>query len=100
MAVIGRLVGLSPDQLKAITKKQALMIRFDEEQALASLPALLPDAAERPAAIAIMREVGGAGGDIGAEGEALLARIEGILGLEPAPAAEGRRAGPRSLVAT
>jgi pimeloyl-ACP methyl ester carboxylesterase len=83
---------LSPERLKAIAKEEALMIRFDEEHALASLPELLLSEADRREALALVREVGRARGEIGAEGEALLARIERILGLEPAAeAAPARR---------
>jgi pimeloyl-ACP methyl ester carboxylesterase/tellurite resistance protein len=78
-----KLKDLSPERLKAIAKEEAFMIRFDEEHALASLPELLPSEAERREAVKIARQVGRARGEIGAEGEALLDRIERILGLEP-----------------
>jgi pimeloyl-ACP methyl ester carboxylesterase/tellurite resistance protein len=83
-----RLQGLSDERLKAIVKEEAFMIRFDEEHALASLPELLRSETERREALAIVRQVGRARGEISAEGEALLARIERILGLEPKPASE------------
>ncbi len=78
-----RLKGLSPERVKAIAKEEAFMIRFDEEHALASLPELLPSEADRREAVDIVRQVGRGRGEISAEGEALLARIERILGLEP-----------------
>ena len=84
-----RVKGLSPERMKAIAKEEAFMIRFDEERALASLPELLPSEADRREAMEIVRQVGGARGEIGAEGEALLARVERILGLEPASPAAG-----------
>ena len=88
-----RLKELSPAQLKAIVKEEALMIRFDEEHALASLPELLPSETERREAVKLVRQVGRPRGEINAEGEALLTRIERILGLEPAaPLEPGRRA--------
>ncbi len=88
-----RLRGLSQDRLKAIAREEAFMIRFDEEHALASLPALLPNEADRREALDVVRKVGRARGALSAEGEALLARIERILGLGPAGApAPGRRA--------
>ncbi len=83
-----RFKDLSQARLKAIAKEEALMIRFDEEHALASLPELLPSEADRREALAIVREIGRARGETSAEGEALLARIERILGLGPAAAAE------------
>ena len=94
-----RLKHLSPEQAKAIAKEEAFMILFDEERALASLPELLPTEADRREALDIVRQVGRARGETSAEGEALLGRIERILGLEPAGAPEpaaapgsGRRA--------
>ncbi len=90
-----RLKDLSPEQAKAVAKEEAFMILFDEERALTSLPELLPSEADRREALAIVREVGRARGEISAEGEALLARVERILGLEPAaepaPARRARR---------
>jgi pimeloyl-ACP methyl ester carboxylesterase len=83
-----RLKGLSHARLKAMAKEEAFMIRFDEEHALASLPALLPSEADRREALEVVRKVGRARGEISAEGEALLARIERILGLEPGRASE------------
>jgi poly(3-hydroxyalkanoate) synthetase len=77
-----RLRDLSPARLKAIAKEEALMIRFDEEHALAGLPALLPSEADRREALEIVRKVGRARGEISAEGEALLDKIERILGLD------------------
>ena len=91
-----RVKGLSPERMKAIAKEEAFMIRFDEERALASLPELLPSEADRREALEIVRQVGGARGEIGAEGEALLARVERILGLEPPPAAGPARRTRRS----
>ncbi len=88
-----RLKALSHEHLKAIAKEEAFMIRFDEEHALASLPALLPSEADRREAVDIVRQVGRGRGEISAEGEALLARIERILGLEPAAVAGS---GPRT----
>jgi poly(3-hydroxyalkanoate) synthetase/tellurite resistance protein len=77
---------LGPQQVKEIVKEEAFMLRFDRERALAALPRLLPGAAERREAVAIVRQIGYADGEIRPEGEAVLAQIEQILGLEqPAP---------------
>jgi pimeloyl-ACP methyl ester carboxylesterase len=83
-----RLKGTSPERLKAVAKEEALMIRFDEERALASLPELLPTEADRREALEIVRKVGRARGELSAEGEALLDKIERILGLEADATAE------------
>ena len=64
------------------------MLRFDEERALAALPHLLPGDAERREAVEIVRRIGYADGVITRESEAVLAKIERILGLETASDAE------------
>ena len=74
------------------------MLRFDEERALAGLPLMLPTEQERREAVEIVRRIGYADGEITPESEALLARIERILGLQPeagakpAPSAKKRSA--------
>jgi pimeloyl-ACP methyl ester carboxylesterase/tellurite resistance protein len=83
-----RLKDLSHEQLKAIAKEQAFMIRFDEEHALASLPALLPSKQDRRQALDLVRKVAGARGEITPESEAILTKIERTLGLEQAAQAK------------
>ena len=56
------------------------MLRFDRDRALAALPAMLPSEDERREALAIVRRIGYADGEIRPEGAAVLARIEEILG--------------------
>jgi hypothetical protein len=73
---------VSREQLRAAAKEEAFMLRFDEERALAALPRLLPSMAERREAIDIVRQIGYADGVITPESEAVLAKIERILGLE------------------
>jgi len=75
-------VGAGPPRPTAIGQSRS------RRQALASLPELLPSETERHEALEIVRRVGRARGEISAEGEALLARIERILGLEPDAAVE------------
>jgi poly(3-hydroxyalkanoate) synthetase len=77
-----RLKDLSRERLKAIATEAAFMIRFNEEDALASLPALLPNESDRREALDLVRKVGGARGEITPESEAVLAKIERILGLD------------------
>jgi tellurite resistance protein len=77
-----RLKGLTHERLKAIAKEEAFMIRFEEEHALASLPELLPTEQDRREALDLVRKVGGARGEITPESEAVLRKIEGILGLD------------------
>jgi uncharacterized tellurite resistance protein B-like protein len=69
------------------------MLRFDQERALAALPRLLPIEKERREAVDIVRRIGYADGEITPESEAVLAKIEHILGIdEPGRAKPQERA--------
>jgi hypothetical protein len=71
------------------------MLRFDEERALEALPLMLPTDKERREAVDIVRRIGYADGEITPESEAMLAKIEGILGLDlPARATPVTRTAP------
>ena len=61
------------------------MLRFDQERALAALPLMLPTEKERREAVDIVRRIGYADGEITPESEAMLAKIERILGLDRTP---------------
>ena len=72
------------------------MLRFDQERALAALPLMLPTEKERREAVEIVRRIGHADGEITPESEAVLAKIERILGLDqPAQAKQQERADRR-----
>jgi tellurite resistance protein len=73
------------ERIRAVAKEEAFMLRFDEERALNALPALLPTEQERREAVEIVRRIGYADGVITPESEAVLTRIEAILGLDRAP---------------
>ena len=75
-----RLKDLSHERLKAMVKEEALMLRFDEQHALASLPVLLPSEQDRREALDLVRRVGSARGEITLESEAVLAKIKAISG--------------------
>jgi hypothetical protein len=70
------------EHLKAAAREQAFMLRFDRDRALAALASMLPTEGERRKALDIVRRIGYADGEIRPEGAAVLARIEGILGVE------------------
>jgi pimeloyl-ACP methyl ester carboxylesterase/tellurite resistance protein len=70
------------EQMKAAVKEEALMLRFDQERALAALPLMLPTEGERREAVEIVRRIGYADGEITPESEGVLAKIERILGLD------------------
>jgi len=95
-----RVKGVSQERLKAIAKEEAFMIRFDEEHALTSLPELLPNEADRREALELARKVGRARGEISAEGEALLERIERILELDQPAAGKSTKRPARSSSAS
>jgi hypothetical protein len=61
------------------------MLRFDQERALAALPLMLPSLEERREAVGIVRLIGYADGEITPESEAMLAKVERILGLDRKP---------------
>jgi hypothetical protein len=71
---------LSLAQFKELVKEQYLMLRLDQERAVAALPKLLPeDAAERDAALAVIRRVASAAGEPTGEAKTRLARIEALF---------------------
>jgi tellurite resistance protein len=81
------------ERVRAAAKEEAFMLRFDQERALAALPRMLPTEKERREALEIVRRIGYADGEIRPEGEAVLERIERVLGLDqPAPAKPPERA--------
>jgi hypothetical protein len=87
-------------RMRAAAREEAFMLRFDQERALAALPHLLRTEEERREAVEIVRRIGYADGEITAESEALLDRIEHILELDrPAPSKPQQRAA-RSSSAT
>jgi hypothetical protein len=87
-------------------KEQDLMLRIDQERAIAALPKLLPaDAAERDAALGVIRRVASAAGEPIGETNTRLARIEALFTAATAPGGEplevapvGRKTAARSAV--
>jgi pimeloyl-ACP methyl ester carboxylesterase len=75
-------------RFKEIVREQFLMLFLDEERAIAALPKLLPeDNRECEAALAMVRRVLGARGDLSEEGRRRLARIEAMFAGAPAQVA-------------
>jgi hypothetical protein len=52
--------GLQPEQARRLLYEQSLVVEFARERALETLPALLPDSAERARALALVDQVGAA----------------------------------------
>lgn len=67
-------------EIKAMFRDQYLLLRLDEERAVRAIPYLLPDDAQlRQAALAAVKEVLGASGDLPEEGRRRLQRIEELF---------------------
>jgi hypothetical protein len=80
-------MGLS--RFKEIVRDQFLILRLDEERAIASLPKLLPaDRRARETALGLIRRIIGARGAPSEEGGRRLKRIEALFG-SPSPAKPG-----------
>jgi hypothetical protein len=74
-------------KFKELARDQYLILRHDEERAVAAIPQLLPaDAAERTAALGILRRIVAAGGEPPAEVQRRLSQIETLF--EASPVAE------------
>jgi hypothetical protein len=84
-----RLAGITPEALRAEAKEAALMVMLDEDGALANLPKLLPTAADRKDALDICRQIVSWRQDVPPEVEALMERVELILGEAPKGKAQG-----------
>jgi tellurite resistance protein len=81
---------LSREWVRAAAKEEAFMLRFDQERALAALPRLLPTEQARREAVDIVRHIGYADGEITPKSEAMLDKIERILGLDQPARTKGR----------
>jgi pimeloyl-ACP methyl ester carboxylesterase/tellurite resistance protein len=85
---------IAREQIKAAAKEEAFMLRFDLDRALAALPGMLPTEEERREALDIVRRIGYADGEITPESEAMLARIERILGFGDEPKSQAEHKAP------
>jgi hypothetical protein len=76
-----------PEQREAILRKQSLIVEFARDKAMASLPALLPERADRQKALDTALYIAGARADMAPATLACLDAIIAVLGLStPAPA--------------
>ena len=93
---------LSLDAFKALVREQYFMLLIDTEAALEAIPALLPpDREKREKALALVKQVCSARGEIVGEELHRLERIARLFGLEPAraPAAKAPAAATRIVPA-
>lgn len=74
-----RLKAMTADQLKAAITEQAALLEKDRNTALATLPELIPDKADREAAVAIAGSMADVDGMKKFKKTQMLKRIEGIL---------------------
>jgi len=73
-------------EFKAMVREQFFMLLIDEEAALAALQDLLPpDPDARRAALALLRELLSARGEVAGEVADRLGRLAALLGIDPAP---------------
>jgi hypothetical protein len=83
-------VGLA--RLKEIVREQFMLLRLDEERAVATLPRLLQgDPRQREAALAALQRVLAARGALSPEGQRRLQRVAALFGGRPRVAAGGKR---------
>ena len=75
---------MSLARFKELVREQYLLVCLDEERAMNTLPALLGvDAAERKAALDVVRRVLAAAGDLSDEAGRRLARVEALFAVRP-----------------
>jgi hypothetical protein len=80
-------------RLKEMMRQQFMLVRLDQERAIAALPKLLgADANERKATLDVLRRVLSARGAMSAEGKRRLERVEALFGLKPQEAARAEAA--------
>jgi hypothetical protein len=80
---------MSLPRFKELVREQYLLVCLDEERAMNTLPALLGvDAAERKAALDIVRQVLAAAGGLSDEASRRLARVEALFAVRPDKAVE------------
>jgi len=100
---------LAPHESKALMKEQAAMLDLYPERAIAVLPKLLRTGEERASAIALVREVLGATGELPPARAERLAEVAEMLGVEeapeppvlaPTPARQRRPRTPRKVAAS
>jgi hypothetical protein len=71
--------GLTLEEFKRVLREQFLALTLDPDGALAAIPKMLPDADARTKALAAIRTVVSATGEMSGERVTRLARIEAML---------------------
>ena len=73
---------MTPAERQAVIRAQTLIVTLQPEQALQTLPALLPDRAERERAVAAVAGVAGPEEELGEPARAMLRRQRAVLDLD------------------
>lgn len=73
---------LGPDRRKTVIHQQTLIVTYEPELALSTLPYLLPDRQQRDLALRVVRYIPGSIHDMSAETLALLQKMAKVLGLD------------------
>jgi hypothetical protein len=76
-------------QLKEVLREQYLLLRLDEQRAIATLPKLVPSHAEdRALTLRAIQRIVSAQGSLSDKGQRRLIEIEKLFGAKAAPAAK------------
>jgi protein-disulfide isomerase-like protein with CxxC motif len=74
-------------QLKEVLREQSLLLRMDEERAVAAIPQILPrDPEERARVLRAVERLTSAEGELSSEGRRRLARIKKLFAVPAVPA--------------
>lgn len=88
---------LSSAARQALIREQTVVVEMAPEEALATLPALLPDPADRMRALTTVGDVAGPEEEMGERAQAMLARLRAVLAPPPAlPAPEAPESARRN----
>ncbi|HUL94432.1 MAG TPA: alpha/beta fold hydrolase [Usitatibacter sp.] len=79
-----------------ILHQQSLIVEFEPEQALRTLPKLVPSPADRKRAVELCEYIAGSAQEMSEEQLELFDRIRAVLGLEPRPVAEPEPPKPKA----
>jgi hypothetical protein len=79
--------GMEPAARQAMIREQTLIVTLMREEAIATLPRLLPEASERRKALAAVEHVAGPEEELGDNAREMLHRLRAVLGLGPQAAA-------------
>jgi hypothetical protein len=80
-------VGMSPAARQAMIREQTVIVTLMRDEALATLPGMLPEAAERRKALAAVEHVAGPEDELGDKAREMLGHMRAVLGLRPKAAA-------------